>query len=257
MWRRLCPIKENLLKLSGDARATHVILPLIMARNKFINPKHVAVPTTLCRLPSGYGVVKICVSGAAEMGHCGLDSLEKAREVGREIARHGAIITTGATTGFPLYAAMGSKDESGFSIGFSPASTEREHVETYKLPLEYMDVIINTGFGYAGRDLLLVRSSDAVIVGCGRIGTLNEFAVAFEDRRPLGILEGSWDTDELLKNFIDSAHRPNNKLIFESDPKALVEQLIEMVLKEKEETSLVYNNHDGFGGTGKGDDVVL
>ena len=73
----------------------------------------------------------------------------------------------------------------------------------------------------------------------------------------MGILEGSWDTDELLKNFIDSAHRPNNKLIFESDPKALVEQLIEMVLEEKEETSLVYNNHDGFGGTGKGDDVVL
>ncbi|MDO8561868.1 MAG: hypothetical protein Q7S05_03520 [bacterium] len=228
-----------------------------MARNKFMNPKHVASPNSLCRLPSGYGVVKVCISGAAETGHCGLDVLDKAREVGREIARQGAIITTGATTGFPLYAAMGAKDESGFSIGFSPASTEREHVETYKLPLDYMDVVVYTGFGYAGRDLLLVRSSDAVIIGCGRIGTLNEFSIAFEDRRPLGILEGSWDTDELLKNFIDSAHRPNKKIIFESDPKALVGQLIEMVMKDKEETNLVYNNQDGFGGTGKGDEVIL
>ncbi|MEK7107108.1 MAG: hypothetical protein AAB899_02885, partial [Patescibacteria group bacterium] len=150
-----------------------------------------------------------------------------------------------------------AKDEIGFSIGFSPASTEREHVETYRLPLDYSDVMVYTGFGYAGRDLLLVRSSDAVVIGCGRIGTLNEFAVAFEDRRPLGILEGSWETDELLKNFIASAHRPNDRLIFESDPKALIERLIEMVIKIKEENSLVYNNHDGWGGTERKDQVIL
>lgn len=230
----------------------------IMSRNnKFINPKHIAAPGTFCRLPSGYGVVKICVSGAADTGHCGLDAFDKAREVGREIAKQGAIITTGATTGFPLYAAMGAKDESGFSIGFSPASTEREHLETYKLPLEYMDVLVYTGFGYAGRDLLLVRSSDAVVIGCGRIGTLNEFSIAFEDRRPIGILEGSWETDELLKLFIDSAHRPNDRIVFDSDPKALIEQLVEKVIKIKNENNLVYNNHDGWGGTGKKDEIIL
>ena len=214
-------------------------------------------PGNLCRLPSGYGVVKICVSGAAETGYCGLDAFEKAKELGREIARQGAIITTGATTGFPLYSAMGVKESGGFSIGFSPASTEREHVETYKLPLDYMDVIVYTGFGYSGRDLLLIRSSDAVVIGCGRIGTLNEFSIAFEDRRPLGILEGSWDTDELLRNFISSAHRPNGKIVFDSDPKALIERLIEMVMKDKEKTNLVYNNYDGWGGTAKGAEVIL
>ena len=209
-----------------------------------LHPNHTAVPLNFCRLPDGYGVVKICVSGAAETGACGLDAYEKAKEVGREIAKQGGIITTGATTGFPLYAAMGAKDECGFSIGFSPASTERDHVETYKLPLDFMDVVIYTGFGYAGRDLLLVRSSDAVIMGCGRIGTLNEFAIAFEDRRPIGILEGSWETDEILKSIIASAHRPNAKVIYDSDPKAMVERLIEMVVKEREKRMLVYNNYD-------------
>ena len=224
---------------------------------KILNPNHTAVPLNFCRLPDGYGVVKIGVSGAAETGACGLDAYEKAKEIGREIARHGGIITTGATTGFPMYAAMGAKDECGFSIGLSPAANEREHVEMYKLPLDFMDVVIYTGFGYAGRDLLFVRSSDAMIIGCGRIGTLNEFAVAFEDRRPIGILEGTWETDEILKHVIEAAHRPNDKIVFDSDPKAMVERLIEIVTKEKEETMLVYNNHDSRAGASKGEEIIL
>ncbi len=227
-----------------------------MAR-KIVHPNHTKVPLNFCRLPDGYGVVKICVSGAAETGYCGLDAYEKAKEVGREIAKSGGIITTGATTGFPMYAAMGAKDECGFSIGFSPASNEREHAEVYKLPRDYMDVILYTGFGYAGRDLLLVRSSDAVIIGCGRIGTINEFAVAFEDRRPIGILQGSWETDEILKNIITDAHRPNEKIIFDSDPKRLVQRLIEMVMHDKEKLNLVYNNHDSRSATGKGVEIIL
>jgi uncharacterized protein (TIGR00725 family) len=222
-----------------------------------IHPNHTKMPLSFCRLPDGYGIVKIAVSGAAETGQYGLDAYEKAKEAGREIAKHGAVITTGATTGFPMYAAMGAKDECGFSIGFSPASNEREHVEVYKLPLEFMDIIVYTGFGYSGRDLLLVRSSDAVIVGCGRIGTYNEFAIAFEDRRPIGILEGSWETDEILRRIIKNSNRPNEKIIFDSDPKALVEQLIEMVQKEKEAVSLVYNNYDSRSAMGKDAEVIL
>jgi uncharacterized protein (TIGR00725 family) len=224
--------------------------------NKVLHPNHTAVPQNFCRLPDGYGVVKIGVSGSADTTYSGLDAFDKAKEVGREIAKHGAIINTGATTGFPLYAALGAKDECGFSIGFSPAATEREHLETYKLPLDYMDVIVYTGFGYSGRDLLLVRSSDAVIIGPGRIGTLNEFAVAFEDHRPIGILEGSWGTDEFLRQVIEAAHRPNPSIIFDPDPKAIVERLVEMVQKQKEK-DLVYNNHDGWSATGKNADVIL
>ena len=222
-----------------------------------LHPNHSEVPKNFCRLPDGYGVVKIGVSGSADLSYNGLDAFERAKEVGREIARHGAIINTGATTGFPMYAAMGAQDECGFSMGFSPAATEREHVEVYKLPREYMDVIMYTGFGYSGRDLLFVRASDAMIIGPGRIGTLNEFAVAYEDHRPMGILEGNWDTDELIKMIMDSAHRPNPSVIFDSDPKAMVERLIEMVIAYKHDLNLVYDNHDGWSGTGKNADVIL
>ena len=225
---------------------------------KIMHPNHTKVPKNFCRLPSGYGVVKIGVSGAAETTHYGLDALEKAKEIGREIAVQGAIIVTGATTGFPLYASMGAKDECGFSVGLSPAATEREHIDTYKLPLDFMDVVIYTGFGYAGRDLLFVRASDAMIIGPGRVGTYNEFSVAFEDRRPIGILEGpTWGTDKVLKQIIEQAHRPTDRIIFSSDPKELVEKLIAMVMKDRTEQNLVYKNGDGWSGTNAKDAVIL
>lgn len=182
----------------------------------------------------GHRQIKICVSGAAETGHCGLDALEKSKELGREIVRQGAILVTGATTGVPLWAAMGAKEVGGISIGFSPASTEKEHVEVYKLPVDYMDLIVYTGFGYPGRDLLLTRSCDAVICGCGRVGTIHEFLIAFEDKKTIGIFEGSWETADQLKDILAKGHREYNKVVSGPDPKKLVEDVIAMVKKDKE-----------------------
>lgn len=181
----------------------------------------------------GHSQIKICVSGAAETGHCGIDALDKAKELGREIARQEAILVSGATTGFPLWVAMGAKEEGGMSIGFSPAASEREHVEVYKLPLDYLDLIIYTGFGYPGRDLILTRCVDAVICGCGRIGTIHEFTVAFEDKKPIGIFKGPWEMGEELEEIIEKAHRPNAKIISSEDPKKLVAGLIALVEKDK------------------------
>ena len=176
---------------------------------------------------------KLCVSGAAETGHCGIDAYDKGLELGRQIAKHNAITVNGATTGFPLWAVMGAKEVGGFTLGFSPGNSEKEHIDTYNLPVEYLDVIVYTGFGYPGRDLILTRSSDAVLFGCGRIGTIHEFTIAFEDQKPIGILEAGWETDEELKMIIELGHRRNDQIIFDSDPKALVERVIELVNKDK------------------------
>ena len=178
--------------------------------------------------------ITLCVSGAAETGHCGIDAYDKAIELGKQIALHGATIVTGATTGFPMWSAMGAKQAGGLSIGFSPANNEKEHINMFQLPIEYMDLIVYTGFGYPGRDLILTRSSDAVFFGCGRIGTIHEFTIAFEDKKPIGILESDWETDEVLKDIIENGHRPNEKIVFDTDPKALVERIIELVKKDKE-----------------------
>lgn len=176
---------------------------------------------------------KICVSGAAETEHCKADAMEKAMALGREIVRHKAILINGATTGFPLWAARAAKEEGGIVVGISPASSEKEHIKGYNLPVEYADMIIYTGFGYSGRNLLLTRSADAVIIGCGRMGTLNEFTIAFEDEKPIGVLVGAGGTADEIKEIVENSHRGPGKIVYESDPKTLVEKVIELVRKEK------------------------
>lgn len=177
----------------------------------------------------GHVKYKIGISGAAETGHCGVDALEKAKGLGREVVRQGGILLSGATTGFPLWAAMGAKEERGISIGLSPAANAKEHVESYRLPLDYMDLIIYTGFGFPGRDLLFTRSCDAILIGCGRIGTIHEFTIAFEDGKPIGILEGDWTMDEQIKDMMEKGNRPTDRVIFDSDPQNLVKRIIAMI----------------------------
>lgn len=177
---------------------------------------------------------KICVSGSASMRVCGIDAKNKAILLGEEIARHGAVITSGATTGFPYWSSFGAKRVGGVSIGISPAVTEVEHVKKYHLPTDTFDLIIYTGSGYSGRNLLLTRSSDAVILGCGRIGTINEFTTAFEDKKPIGVLEGEWTLDETLKKILEDAKRGTSAgIVFDSDPVALVQKIIFLIDKKK------------------------
>ncbi len=177
--------------------------------------------------------LKLGISGAAETGHCGANAYDKGLALGREIAKAGAMCVTGATTGFPLWVAMGAKEAGGFVVGFSPASSEKEHIETYNLPIEYHDILIYTGFGYPGRDLIFTRSVDGMFFGCGRIGTIHEFTVAFEDNKPIGIYEGNWPTAEEIKLILTNGHRPNDHIIFGDDPKVLVGQVIDMVKKDQ------------------------
>lgn len=176
---------------------------------------------------------KFAVSGAASEGFCDIDAPKKAEEIGKEVIRQGGLLLTGATTGIPDYSAKGAKEEGGIVIGLSPAATFQHHVKTYKLPVEYYDIIIYTGFGYSGRNLLLTKSADAVIVICGGFGTLNEFTIALEDNKPIGVLTGTSGTAEeiasLLKNIKDPHRHGSGKVIFSAEPKELISRLVKLV----------------------------
>lgn len=178
---------------------------------------------------------KLVISGAAETSHCGTDALRLAAEVGAEAVRHGCVVVTGATTGAPYWAAKGAKEAGGFVIGLSPAISVKEHLAKYRLPIDYHDVIIYTGAGYANRNLLLTRVGDGIISVCGRMGTLNEFTIAFEERKPIGVLEGPWESDDLIRSMIAKSHRGPGKVVYSSSPKHLVEKLLELVGKEQME----------------------
>jgi hypothetical protein len=177
---------------------------------------------------------KICVSGAAETGHCAEGTLERAKEVGKAIVAQNGVLVTGATTDTPYWAAIGAKEAGGFVVGVSPAVSEREHVERYHLPVDQSDIIIYTGFRYSGRNLLLTRASDAVIIICGRMGTLNEFTIAFEDEKPIGVLEGTGGTADEIRELVKKMKRGPGNIVYDKDPKKLIEKLIVLIEKERQ-----------------------
>lgn len=174
---------------------------------------------------------KIGVSGSAK-NNCAPGAFAKAREIGRQIALAGAVCLTGDTDGVPHAAAHGAAAAHGFTVGVSPALSRQEHIRKYRLPDDEMDVIIYTGFQYSGRNLLFIRACDAVIFVCGRIGTLNEFTVAFEDKKPIGILTETGGVVEELKHILTVAGRGRANIVFDADPKTLVAKVLDIVRRE-------------------------
>lgn len=172
---------------------------------------------------------QICVSGAAS-GDSVEQSHQLAYELGKCLAEKGKTLTTGATVGLPHYAAMGFfsvKNSKGSSIGFSPASSFREHVATYRLPTKEFDYINFTGMEYVGRDVHLVRSSDAVITVGGRMGSLHELSTALESRKVCGVLLGSGGLADYVQTLLENIQAPGARdVIFERDPAVLVDKVI-------------------------------
>ena len=174
---------------------------------------------------------QICVSGAAR-GDSVKVGQELAAEVAREIVRRGHLVVTGATRGLPYAAAKAARLQGGrdiTSIGFSPAASRLAHVKKYQLPLDAFDTVIFTGFEYTGRNLLLVRSCDAVVMVGGRIGTLNELTIAIEERKPIGVMLGSGGMTDEVEHVLKAAKRARTGIIFSHDPVVLVDQLIDLI----------------------------
>lgn len=168
--------------------------------------------------------ITIGVSGSAA-GDLTKALEKKAFIIGQEIAKIGAILITGACTGLSFEAAKGAKSEGGLVIGVSPAETKKEHQEIYQFPTKYFDLIIYTGFGYKGRNVIWVRSSDAVICIAGRIGTLNEFTIAYDEGRPIGVLQPG-GVSELIPKIVKVVKKGKTPVFYETDPKKLVAKLL-------------------------------
>lgn len=178
--------------------------------------------------------IKIVISGAAVTTPCRPDIEKIAYEIGKELAKKDVLVLTGATTGVPLLVAQGAYENGGFVIGISPARSYKEHIKVYKLPTEYHHTILYTGESYSGRNILLVKMGDGAMFICGRMGTLNEFTIAFEEEKPMGVLLNSGGTEKYFKDIVETAKRGRGKIIWEKDYKILIDKLIKLIIKERE-----------------------
>jgi len=130
----------------------------------------------------------IGVIGGAD---CSSEIKKLAFEVGCEIARNGALLICGGLSGVMENACKGAKSEGGTTIAVLPGISRYD-------TNPYVDIPIVTGMGVA-RNIIIVRSSEAIIAIDGKYGTLSELAFAFSLNTPVIGLK-TWDIDAPIKH---------------------------------------------------------
>ncbi len=151
---------------------------------------------------------------------------DKARQIGHEIGSRGHIFINGACPGLPHDAMLAAKEAGGLTMGISPAFSEFEHDSEYKSPAGH-DIIVFTGMGFMERDIINIRSSDAIVIVGGGIGTLNELTIAYDEGRPIGILTNSGGISNAVPHIVEELCKrsiPPN-MVFDDDAKKLMDKL--------------------------------
>jgi uncharacterized protein (TIGR00725 family) len=156
----------------------------------------------------------IAVIGA---GQCTPREAGVAEEVGRELARKGAVLVCGGLGGVMESACRGALKEGGRTIGILPGNSAEEANPFVQFPLV-------TGMGHA-RNVIVVKSARAVIAVGGSYGTLSEIAHALQNRVPVVGLS-TW---ELARN-----GREDTSVVPASTPQEAVEKALELARRPVE-----------------------
>ena len=178
-------------------------------------------------------------SSISEMSGTEVAELTKlAERLGSVIADRECVLITGATTGFPEIVSRAARLHGCLTVGISPASSRDEHTTRYSLPDDAVDVIIYTGFGLKGRNVINVRSSDIVIIFGGGIGTLNEFTIAYDEGKIIGVLEGTGGVTSQINGIKAlSRNRAGSELVFDSSPEKLIDACLNLHAAKRKEKS--------------------
>jgi uncharacterized protein (TIGR00725 family) len=128
--------------------------------------------------------------------------LDQAEVLGRRLGEAGAVVVCGGGPGVMEAVCRGAQSAGGTTIGLLPGLDRAEGNP-------YLTVSIPTGLGQ-GRNLLLVRSSDAVIAVGGGFGTLSEIAIALRTGTPvIGLATWSLQLDSRQVDAFPVADTPD------------------------------------------------
>ena len=150
----------------------------------------------------------IAVIGGSQ---CSKEEAKLAEAVGCELARRGAILVCGGLGGVMEAACKGAQSEGGITIGILSGDSRQA-------ANPYVQIPIVTGIGYA-RNVIVVKSAQAIIAIDGNYGTLSEISHALQNGIPV-IGLNTW---ALSKN-----GQPDNSIILAQDPTEAVDKALDL-----------------------------
>jgi len=151
-------------------------------------------------------------------GQCTKKEAVLAEEVGRELARRGAVLVCGGLGGVMEAACRGASSEGGITIGILPGDDSQAANPHVQIP-------IATGMGYA-RNIAVVKSARVVIAVGGSYGTLSEISYALQGGTPvIGI-----NTWSLSRN-----GKEDRSIILAQSPTEAVNKALDLASKKGEE----------------------
>jgi len=151
-------------------------------------------------------------------GQCSKEETRLAEEVGRQLAKRGAILVCGGLGGIMEAACKGASLEGGTTIGILPG--DRSQTAN-----PYVQIPIVTGLGEA-RNVIVVKSAQAVIAIGGSYGTLSEISHALQSGIPVIGL----DTWSLSRN-----GRQDKSIIPAQSPTEAVDKALDLIAKKSRE----------------------
>ncbi len=149
----------------------------------------------------------IAVIGGSQ---CSKEEAKLAEAVGCELARRGAILVCGGLSGVMEAACKGAQSEGGITIGILSGDSRQA-------ANPYVQIPIVTGIGYA-RNVIVVKSAQAIIAIDGNYGTLSEISHALQNGIPV-IGLNTW---VLSKN-----GQQDNSIILAQDPTEAVDKALD------------------------------
>ena len=151
----------------------------------------------------------IAVIGGSD---CTPEEARLAEEVGQELARKDAILVCGGLGGIMEAACRGASAEGGLTIGILPGDSRQT-----ANPYVHIPVVTNLG---EARNVIVVKSAEAVIAIGGGYGTLSEIGHALRNGIPVVGL----NTWSLSRN-----DRPDNLIVLANNPVDAVNKALNMI----------------------------
>jgi len=175
-----------------------------------------------------------------------IDSIRsKAHAIGEALGKAKAIVISGACDGLPYEASVAAKEQGATLWGYSQGadfSMQQERVpdidsnifdKLFYIPQDY-EFKDNTKACQKYRNVTSTATSDGGIIISGRWGTMNEFTNLHDMGKVIGVLTGTEGIADALPELMKKISKKSGAVvIFESDPKKLVQHVMEEIKKRK------------------------